>query len=727
MSIQQGILITAILATIVPVGAVLFRGGAPRILKLATALTAVTVSFHLAVVMRLVATGPHSAPIPWVYALVASGVPVLLAGYVLSACFGCENPEKSLRNSRRVYILGVVGVGFLTLLRHPTFVTGYDWDVGRGTVHLGLLGKAYVSYLLIGMVFIGHNLEKLYRASPTDVRYRIRLALLGFFAVLGFFTFILSTGLLYSSIGLGKLIALGLPIAFASVTIAYGYLRGAITDVTAPVSRSVVYSSFTALAAGLFVLSIGLAAQLAALTHWSPDEILVVAFGFLAVLIAVLLLFSNRFQRQVRRYIDRNFYVNRYDYRTQWSRITESLENATDRDSVLNRASLFLQEAFAADAITIALRDEVTREMRPVCGKGTGGTVEILQPDSPLIEQLIRERTTLLLDRKPHDFTYIPIYAEDHRWLDATASQIVAPLLDRGKLLGMMGLERRDREDPFTFEDVALLDSIAAHVAAALRAMRLAEELATTRENELMSQWSSMVLHDLKNYLTPLRMVATNLGEAFDDPEVTATCARDISHVTERMEELVHTLSELRENPALRMRTLCPNQVVSESLAAMQISRRPAIKVDLSLEAENTIHADPGMLGRVLENLITNAVDAMEGTGTLSISTRDDGAAETPQVRIRVADTGCGIADDFLHEKLFRPFATTKKKGLGLGLYQCRSIVRAYGGELSVESQLGKGSVFHIALDAVSLQQPVAAVPKVRPVASKVPDELVSG
>jgi hypothetical protein len=142
----------------------------------------------------------------------------------------------------------------------------------------------------------------------------------------------------------------------------------------------------------------------------------------------------------------------------------------------------------------------------------------------------------------------------------------------------------------------------------------------------------------------------------------------------------------------------------------MQVARRPEIRLDLRLEARQPVQGDPDLLRRVLENLITNAIEAMEGAGTLTIRTRDLDGGGPPQVAIEVGDTGPGIPESFLREQLFRPFATTKKRGLGLGLYQSRTIVRAHGGELTATSRAGEGSLFRITLGAGATAQPPSPV-----------------
>jgi signal transduction histidine kinase len=125
------------------------------------------------------------------------------------------------------------------------------------------------------------------------------------------------------------------------------------------------------------------------------------------------------------------------------------------------------------------------------------------------------------------------------------------------------------------------------------------------------------------------------------------------------------------------------------------------------------------MLRRVVENLITNAVDAMDGKGTLVIRTRSEraGGNGSSVFHLTVTDTGPGMDEVFIRERLFRPFASTKKRGLGLGLYQCRSIIDAHGGEIQVESRPGRGTTFRVVLQgapaapARSFGSPTGPVP----------------
>jgi signal transduction histidine kinase len=249
--------------------------------------------------------------------------------------------------------------------------------------------------------------------------------------------------------------------------------------------------------------------------------------------------------------------------------------------------------------------------------------------------------------------------------------------------------------------------------------VELARDLAEAREIELLSQWSNMILHDLKNYLSPLRLIVQNMRMHMGNVEFQKEALEDLSAVTERMETMVRRLSELREGPRLVEGVVDVNGVVNDALNELKLARRTALAVETDLAAVGGVRGDAGMLRRVVENLITNAVDAMDGKGTLVIRTRSEraGGNGSSVFHLTVTDTGPGMDEVFIRERLFRPFASTKKRGLGLGLYQCRSIIDAHGGEIQVESRPGRGTTFRVVLQgapaapARSFGSPTGPVP----------------
>jgi len=267
--------------------------------------------------------------------------------------------------------------------------------------------------------------------------------------------------------------------------------------------------------------------------------------------------------------------------------------------------------------------------------------------------------------------------------------------------MGVIGLKRADKEDRFTFEDSALLDSMAAHINSAIRSARLTAQLGEAREMELLSQWSNMVVHDFKNYLTPLRLISQNIVKHRDRPDIADIVAKDVDAVADTMESLVKTLSKLRESHKLSKEPIQLDELLRTTLAGMQIKQNDSIQVVKNYEAKTPVFGDHAMLRRVFENLFTNAVEAMGGSGVVTISTAElgDGNGST-SIMVSVADNGPGLTEDFIQNKLFKPFSTTKRNGSGLGLYQCRAILRAHDGTLHVENRPGGGADFRVLLPA---------------------------
>lgn len=698
MSLRETALLAAIVLTVVPVAAayVRHRRGLSWVV---TVLAAGCMSLLLAVIWRLVDLGGDPQGPFWALGLFALSLPVLLTGFLFTGSIGRPDPAAALRElSRPFLVLLVLGAPALLFLFDPRLLAGYHWRAGAGVLVLGPLGKAFFCYLLVGSVLVGRNLERAYRRASGEAQTRLRPVVLGLAGVLGFLVYVLTTGLVYGQVELDNLVALALPLGVADVLTAFGFLRGSLVDATAPVSRTVVYSSFTTLVAVLYFLAMGVAAELATFTGWSPGTVVTASFVFLVLLVAGVFLFSDRFQAGVRRFIDRHFYVDRVDYQAHWRRSAQALDPSAGVERLLEVAERLVGDALEAEAVSISLRDPISGTFRIHRGKGKDGGGG-LEADGGFCRALRSEGRAVF----PGNAGPRPeAAAAEARWFRTSACEAVAPLLCGGDLLGLIGAERGGNRERFTYRDLELLEATATQVAAALRGAQWGRELSEAREMELLSNWSSMLLHDFKNYLSPLRMLLRNMRDHLGNPEFQREAVEDLGSVTARMEDLVQRLSHLRGGGGLAENVVDLSQLVRETLAALQVEKHPELEVVTRLEGESPVAGDAGMLRRVVENLVTNAVDAMEGKGRLEISVVEtEGGSDGGRIHLEVRDTGPGMSDVFIRERLFRPFATTKKRGLGLGLYQCRSIVTAHRGEIQVDSKPDRGAAFRIALPAI--------------------------
>jgi signal transduction histidine kinase len=106
------------------------------------------------------------------------------------------------------------------------------------------------------------------------------------------------------------------------------------------------------------------------------------------------------------------------------------------------------------------------------------------------------------------------------------------------------------------------------------------------------------------------------------------------------------------------------------------------------------IRLDPAQIQKVVTNLVLNAREAVSTGGRVKVET----SQRNGWAVLSVTDNGCGMSPEFVQTKLFRPFQTTKKKGIGIGMFHCKMIVEAHRGRIEVQTEPGKGTVFHVLL-----------------------------
>ena len=214
------------------------------------------------------------------------------------------------------------------------------------------------------------------------------------------------------------------------------------------------------------------------------------------------------------------------------------------------------------------------------------------------------------------------------------------------------------------------------------------------KQFESFARLSAVLTHDLKNQILSLSLLVNNMERKFDREGFKEDAMRTLSDSVSNLQNLVAKLSDPR-TPTKRVRERSNvSHLVERVIQRTAAQAAGKYKVSSELTPDLFAVLDGKAVERVIENLVINALEAMPDGGGLRVATwQDNGSAF-----VSVADTGKGMSDEFMRERLFHPFATTKKKGIGLGLYSCRDIIEQHGGRIDVASKVSVGTEFKIIL-----------------------------
>ena len=281
----------------------------------------------------------------------------------------------------------------------------------------------------------------------------------------------------------------------------------------------------------------------------------------------------------------------------------------------------------------------------------------------------------------------------------ALADRVSRPLADLARKTAALDLDRLDQRFATDREDEVgalsrLLDAMTGRLRAGAARLREAERRAT------VGDLARQVNHDIKNGLAPIRHVVRHLAETAErDPERLGAIFAERRGTLESSIEYLDGLARnyARLSPALDRTVSDANPVLRE--IARQVAGDAVIVETRLAEPTAPVRADPLVLRRILENLARNAVDALGGTGRVSLGSARAGTDAAPLVRLTVADTGRGMSREEL-DRAFDDFYTTKPAGTGLGLSVVRRLVADLGGTLRVETAPGQGTTFTVEIPA---------------------------
>jgi putative PEP-CTERM system histidine kinase len=235
---------------------------------------------------------------------------------------------------------------------------------------------------------------------------------------------------------------------------------------------------------------------------------------------------------------------------------------------------------------------------------------------------------------------------------------------------------------------------VAQQSAGALATAQLGETLTRAREFEAFHRLTSFVIHDIKNSISALSMLSDNALRHFDDPEFQRDAVKTVARTADRMKSLLARLSTAPDATASRREPVDVRGLARD--ATKHLSGNDRIELVHELGAVPPVSGDAEALLRAIQNLVSNAVQSIQSRGVVTVRVAEVGG----RITLEVADTGCGMSEDFVRRSLFSPFRTTKKGGWGIGLYQTKGVIEAHGGTIEVTSKEGAGTTFRVSLPA---------------------------
>jgi signal transduction histidine kinase len=444
----------------------------------------------------------------------------------------------------------------------------------------------------------------------------------------------------------------------ANVAIGLSLVRGGFVDAHLSLSRQVLYRSVIVGTAGAYLFAVGTLSWL--LNHFGiPEQLFwTTLVVFVSGLVMAAVLLSEDVRWRVARFLGRHIYRSKYDHRDQWA----------------TKGALYLTAGRAG-------------RFDLVSAIGLGRLPAQLTPSPSLLARLDDRRGQAVVCSGEAG-------AGEGRADDGVFADValLVPLRWQGGLVGLMlvGPERTGAR--YLAEDLEFLSTVAEQGAVAIVTSRLSEDLARSREFEAFHRLTSFVIHDVKNAVSALSLLSRNAATNFEDPEFRHDAIKTLVKTVGRMNGLLGRLSSASE-VAHDTFVRCDLAALLRQAAVQVTNGRAVYLVDKTIPVPAVL-GDPAALERVLENVLKNALEAMDGNGQLTVRTevRGDEVAST------VIDTGRGMSADFVRGSLFVPFRSTKDGGWGVGLFQAKEIIEAHGGHIEVESEEGKGSSFTILL-----------------------------
>lgn len=557
----------------------------------------------------------------------------------------------------------------------------------RNTIFLGL------AEAVLGLILI----EQLFRTVAEDSRWNVKPLCLGLFFLFAFDVYLFSDAMMFNRFDSDALTVRGFVQVMSIPLLILATERSKDWTSKIRLSQKAAFHSATLLFAGIYLLFMASVGYYVRYFGGEWGRAFQLAVIVAATLLLGILLVSGSMRAKMKVLVGKHFFRYRYDYREEWLRFTQTLTLQDSPQTMGQQVIRGLANMVESPAGTLWLRDVNQATYRQSARWNLPECLSAAQYDSPLCRFLLVSGWVINLEEyRCYPARYNNLEIPD--WLSELPNAwLIVPLMVGNEMQGFVILASSRTPLNINWEVNDLLRTAGCQAASFLAKMQATEALLEVRKFDAFNKMSAFVVHDLKNIVTQLSLMLKNAERHRDNPEFQQDMLMTVENSVERMRQLMMQLREGATPPGAAV-----GVSLSDVIERIQRDKRgQGRQIEVSIATPLTTRGHQERLERVIGHLAQNALDAtpIEGRVWINLERRGDRAS------LEIGDTGQGMTAEFIRDRLFKPFQTTKHAGMGIGAYESAQYIRELGGEITVESTLGIGTRMTLILPLLEIRQ----------------------
>jgi putative PEP-CTERM system histidine kinase len=601
--------------------------------------------------------------------------------YLLSTLFPNKKPW-SLRNlpihSPWILVLVLASTDAISYLLH---YENPQWHA----IALSINSWATIFTTIFALIIIEQTYRNTDVANITNMRYI-------YFGILGLFSYDLYNyvwAFMFHEQDPAQWYSRGIIAFMTAILILIGVNQGRGRNQQISVSRQVVFYSTSLVITGLFLLALAAGGYYLKLAGGSWGGLLQSVFVFSLCALLSLVVSSKKSRAYTRVIISKHLFRHKYDYREEWLRLIDTLTKNTS-ENIYQRSIKAFSQIFNSSGGAVWLLHDQKAYIPVAHASFHKDNLCEMDHQEPMIQYLSEERKVIVIKEwidYPERYNNIPAPA----CLKHQSVWAIIPLLNQERLTGFIALTPPEAEYKLNWEDFDLLNTVGLQIASFLAAEQASQDLMEAKQFDAYSKLTAFIMHDLKNLIAQQSLVVKNAAKHKDNPAFIEDAIGTIDNSVKRMNSL---LDQLRQDHEIeKPKAIELNQVLIDAVKKCH-NREPRPSITLPKE-QYYINSSAEQLSMIIGHVIRNAQDATASDGFIDVTL----SRENNQAVLTVEDNGTGMSAEFIRERLFKPFDSTKaSKGMGIGAYQVREFIRQAGGNVHIESEPEQGSCFTISL-----------------------------